>query len=105
MSILIISGLAVALVIGFVLGGILSDRKMEKMIVKTVSQERLAKRTGRENKILELLNQKTKITNNDVEKLLEVSDATATRYLDELEKSGKIKQIQSTGRGVYYKKK
>jgi Fic family protein len=45
-----------------------------------------------------------RITNNDVEGLLGVSDATATRYLDELEKSGKIRQVGNTGRGVYYEK-
>lgn len=52
----------------------------------------LALRDTRENKI----------TNNDIEKLLGVSDATATRYLDELEKEGKILQIGATGRAVHY---
>jgi len=43
-------------------------------------------------------------TNNDIEELLEISDATATRYLDELEKEGLIKQVGKTGVSVYYKK-
>jgi Fic family protein len=43
-------------------------------------------------------------TNNDIEKLLGVSDATATRYLDELEEEGLIEQIGKTGASVYYKK-
>ncbi len=46
-----------------------------------------------------------KITNNDVEKLLNVSDATATNYLQELENEGKIKQVGETGRSVFYKLK
>ena len=33
---------------------------------------------------------------------LGVSDATATNYLEELEKEGKIKQHGDTGRGVFY---
>ena len=59
-------------------------------------------------KILEMLTlrgagaEKAKITNNDVEKLLGVSDATATRYLDALEKEGKIRQVGKRGRFVYY---
>lgn len=53
-------------------------------------------------KILKLIKKKGKIKNNDVEKLLGVKDAMATRYLDELEDSGKIKQIGS-GKGSYYK--
>ena len=46
--------------------------------------------------------QDKKIVNNDIEKLLGVSDATATRYLDELEKEGKVRQVGKTGNAVYY---
>ena len=54
-------------------------------------------------KILDLLDLRS-IVNNDVEKILGVSDATATRYLDELEKEGKIRQVGKTGKHVYYEK-
>lgn len=53
-------------------------------------------------KILEVLNTKEKITNDEVEKLLHISDATATRYLEQLEKEGKIKQEGRTGKSVSY---
>lgn len=43
-----------------------------------------------------------RVSNNDIEKLLGVSDATATRYLDELEKEGKIHQVGTSGRSVFY---
>jgi len=43
-----------------------------------------------------------KITNDEVEKFLHVSDATATRYLNTLEKEGKIKQSGKTGRSAFY---
>ncbi len=54
------------------------------------------------DKIMQALNSKNKITNDEVEKLLHVSDATATRYLSALEKEGKIKQTGRTGAGVTY---
>ena len=54
------------------------------------------------DKILEALSTKGKITNDEVEKLLHVSDATATRYLSALEKEGKLKQIGTTGKAVVY---
>ncbi len=54
------------------------------------------------DKILEALNAKGKITNDEVEKLLHVSDATATRYLSTLEKEGKIQQVGKTGKAVEY---
>lgn len=45
-----------------------------------------------------------KIANNDVQKLLKVSDATAERYLQELERKGLIKQEGEIGHGVFYTK-
>ena len=56
------------------------------------------------DKIMQALNTKNKITNDEVEKLLHVSDATATRYLSALEKENKIKQVGKTGHGVVYSK-
>ena len=55
-------------------------------------------------KIMTELEKKGKVTNDEVEKLLHVSDATATRYLSALEKDGKIKQVGKTGIGVVYEK-
>ncbi|HBA45871.1 MAG: hypothetical protein UT98_C0003G0073 [Candidatus Nomurabacteria bacterium GW2011_GWF2_40_31] len=52
--------------------------------------------------VMSLFLQKSKITNDEVEKFLHVSDATATRYLSQLEKEGKIKQSGKTGKGVSY---
>ena len=54
--------------------------------------------------ILTLFAKRTTVTNDEVEKFLHVSDATATRYLSQLEKEGKIKQNGKTGKGVSYSK-
>jgi len=54
-------------------------------------------------KVREYAAGKQEVTNDEIEKLLNVSDATATRYLDELEREGKLKQIGRTGRFVRYK--
>ena len=56
------------------------------------------------DKILEFVATKDSITNDQVEKLLHVSDATATRYLTQLEKEGKLKQEGKTGKSVKYLK-
>jgi len=60
------------------------------------------KKAENKEKILQLFQETEKVQNNDVEKLLGVSDATATRYLDELEKEGKLTQRGKTGQGVFY---
>ena len=56
-------------------------------------------------KILAFFQTNETVTNSDIEKMLGVSDATATRYLSELERDGKIEQIGKTGRGVEYRMK
>ena len=56
-------------------------------------------------KIMTLFAKKKSITNDDVEKLLHVSDATALRYLAQLKKENKIAQIGKTGQGVIYTKR
>jgi len=54
------------------------------------------------DKVMSLFLKHSKITNDEVEKFLHVSDATATRYLSILEKENKIKQVGKTGKGVSY---
>lgn len=56
-------------------------------------------------KILALFSTQENVSNNNIEKFLGVSDATATRYLNELEQDGKIEQLGKTGRGVKYRLK
>lgn len=56
------------------------------------------------DRIMTLFAKRTNITNDEVEKFLHVSDATATRYLEILEKENKIKQTGKTGKGVSYSK-
>lgn len=85
------------LVIGIVLGFIFSRRRF-----KSFNEDQSETKENNKRKILEHLN--TKLTNADVENLLKVSDATATRYLDELEKEEKIRQVGKTGKHVYYEK-
>lgn len=51
-----------------------------------------------------LVEEKQRITNDDVQQLLEVSDATAERYLEQLEEADVIKQMGRTGKYVYYTK-
>lgn len=45
---------------------------------------------------------KERITNDEIQNLLNVSDATTERYLDVLEREGLVRQIGKTGQSVYY---
>lgn len=73
--------------------------------LKAFSQKQQEEKERRKVKILELLQKQETITNNDVEKMLGVSDATATNYLQELEDENKIDQIGERGRFVSYRLK
>ena len=50
------------------------------------------------------VSQNGKISNNEVARMLRVTNMSAFRYLDLLEKQGKIKQVGKTGRSVFYQK-
>lgn len=80
-------------------------RKMEKVDYVTdkkgVVKDQIDTKNENMIKVRELVNKKDKITNNDIENSLGVSDSTAERYLAELEKEGVIKQI-GEGRYTYY---
>jgi len=86
---------------GFVISYIIYDRSTPiETTVKIKAPRKSYTETNK--KILSLFTaKKTKITNDDVQKILGVSDATATRHLDRLEKLGKIVQKGKT-RGIYY---
>ena len=56
------------------------------------------------SRLWEFFATKSKVKNDQVEKLLHISDATATRYLETLEKEGKIKQVGKTGQHTHYEK-
>ncbi|MFA5997944.1 MAG: winged helix-turn-helix transcriptional regulator [Candidatus Paceibacterota bacterium] len=49
------------------------------------------------------IQKKGSITNDEVQALLSVSDATAERYLQELEAAGGISQVGAGGKGVSYR--
>lgn len=54
-------------------------------------------------KILDFTAKHGRVTNDQVEKILHVSDRTATRYLQELAKAGKLQENGKTS-SIYYEK-
>ena len=99
-------GKVIIFVVGVLVGGalvwVIKKRKSGFAAFNLKRQQ--AKRQAKK-KILKLLKEKENISNNDVERLLGVSDATATNYLQELENENRIIQIGKTGRAVSYRLK
>ena len=86
--------------IGLLLGYVIFSHKNKGNFISAQTEQK----SENKKRILELFNNKHHLTNNDVEMSLGVSDATATRYLEELEKDGKVRQVGETGRHVNYEK-
>ena len=90
--------LVIVALVGIALGMYIARRNVNAgFIAKQMEQK-----TENKKKILEFVQTHGKIQNNDVEKLAGVSNATAERYLDELEKEGKLTQHGVIGQGVFY---
>src|SRR3989344_2294511 len=90
--------LIIVAIAGIALGMYIARRNTNAgFIVKQMGQK-----IENKQKILAFVQEHSKIQNNDVEKLAGVSNATAERYLDELEKEGKLTQHGEIGQGVFY---
>jgi len=89
--------LIIVAIAGIALGMYIARRNANGLIA-----EQSEKKAENKNKILTFVQEHGKIQNNDIEKLAGVSNATAERYLDELEKEGKLTQHGSIGQGVFY---
>lgn len=98
----------VIFITGFICGGAIVFvilRTQKKASIAVYSQKQQSEKQSRKGKILQIIREKGSVTNNDIETILGVSDASATNYLSELEREGKIEQIGERGRFVSYKLK
>jgi predicted HTH transcriptional regulator len=90
--------LIIVAIVGIALGMYIARRNANAgFIAKQMEQK-----AENKQKIIAFVQEHGKIQNNDVEKLVGVSNATAERYLDELEKEGKLTQHGVIGQGVFY---
>lgn len=84
----------------FALGYYAASRKRKANFISEQHEEKERNKQA----IYELLETNHPLRNNDVEAMIDISDATATRYFDELQKEGKVRQVGRTGKHVYYEK-
>ena len=77
--------------------------KARELLIKARATIQVGKRK-KLDKIMTLFLKDRTITNDEVEKFLRVSDKTAERYLNALEKENRIKQVGKTGHAVSYVK-
>lgn len=88
-----------ALFLGSVLGRKAARGRVEKHV-----EEAQEKKEDNKFRLEAFILEKHEVSNDDVQKFLGVSDATATRYLDELEAEGKVESFGETS-GTKYRLK
>ena len=88
-----------ALVVWFWVGRGLKSRGDSKLIEMKRKQKQETKKN-----ILAMLENKQRISNNEVEQALKIPNSTVERHLDELEHEGVLRQVGKIGRDVYYEK-
>ncbi len=94
----------ITLIIGFGIGYLVGRRAAGGGGLAAVNEMRRKARQEALTKVRELFGRQTEATNDDVQKLLSVSDATATEYLATLEREGFVVQIGTEGRFVKYRR-
>lgn len=74
---------------------------LARLLLKA-KQAIMFRKTKKLEKIMALATATKSVTNDQVQKLLLCSDASATRYLEQLIKQGRLKQVGHTGQAVRY---
>ncbi len=87
----------------FVVYAVLGFKKMGESRTQNPNAESIEQRQKNLARVLEIAKERGQIANDIVEEKLGVSNATAERYLQELEIQGKLVQIGKTGINVVYK--
>jgi len=89
-------------ILGIIIGGVIIWLVMRSK-TESINPEQIEEKQKNLEKVLEMTRAKGKISNDDVQHALGISDRTATRYLEELESQGKIQQVGRTGKQVFYR--
>ena len=97
----------ILIIIGLVIIILLLVRRTREQIVGICKSavETASQKEARKQKALALFEEGKELSNAEIRKALGVSSRTALRYLDELEKEGKIEQVGKIGHAITYRPK
>jgi predicted HTH transcriptional regulator len=83
--------------------GTLARQEMTGICVAAVDQT--VRKNRSKERVLELLEKRGTLTNAEIREVLGVHRRSVVRYLNELEREGKLEQIGASGRFVTYRRK
>lgn len=92
------------IIVGIAIIVILLSRKTREQVagICVAALDQTVRKNANKEKVVTLLVEKGELSNSDIREALGVSERTAVRYMDELEREGKVEQVGNAGRGVIY---
>jgi len=86
-------------VVGFWVWGWVKSRQRKESLIERQRREKEADK----ERILGLMESGNQpLSNEHVRMMIDIPESTATRYFEELEREGKVRQVGTTGQAVYY---
>ena len=95
--------LIIGIIVGIIIGWFAFSDKSRLSGLIRFNKNKVENRKKHLDAVLALAARRAKITNDDVQRELKVSDATATRYLETLVEFGQLTRVGQRGQSVYYK--
>ena len=97
----------ILIIIGIAIVALLLSRKTREQAVGICSSalDQTVRKSANKEKALAFIKERGEVSNAELREALGVSERTAVRYMDELEREGKVEQVGNTGRGVLYRLK
>ena len=97
----------ILIIIGVVIVALLLTRKTRESVVGicAAALDQTVRKNANKEKVLEFIREKGETSNEEIREHLIVSRRSVVRYLDALEREGKVEQVGDIGRGVTYRLK
>ena len=99
-----VSFLTGLVILGVIIIVLLLTRKGREVAggICAAALDQTVRKNANKEKALEFVQGKGEASNEEIREHLGVSRRSVVRYLDALEREGKIRQVGKAGRGVYY---
>jgi len=96
----------ILIILGIVIILILLSKKSREQVAGICANalDQTVRKSANKEKILGLLSLRS-ASNQDIRQIVGVTERSVVRYMDELEKEGKVVQVGDTGRSVTYRLK
>jgi predicted HTH transcriptional regulator len=97
----------ILIIVGVVIALLLLSRKTRERAVGicAIALDQMVRKNANKEKTLAFIQERKEASNEEIREYLGVSRRSVVRYLDALEKEGRVEQVGTIGRSVIYRVK